>query len=282
MTARVSKGALLMAALAGAALVSLLGWRSVSVRGGVELETEGQQLALENSFFDSIFARDQAKHVSARSHKHKAADARAAPEHHQVTEKHKHGISDKQERRLDNDFYDSMENHAVQLASPRKKHLAKVMQARHAAHREQEAKSSTHTHASSNEKAKGSARRDSRRSFSEDFAKAKEALMREKEKMRHLEDKDNEKADLQKTKLERLRAHEQARQYEKHLDAINSKVFPSSMDDLQARQDTTKSVSHALVDDLHAQRASKKLKGEVSARSTRPISSSHQPKSTVG
>eukprot|EP00960_Hanusia_phi_P031989 749597-Hanusia_phi.AAC.5 len=236
-------------AMAMGLLLSLMGWRGTG-EGRVELETAGQQLAVENSFFDSIFARDEAKHASAPGDQRGHARARSQPRHHLAggVGAQKHGISAKQERKLDNAFYDSIEINAPKMVLPERKHHAKVMQAKHAAHREQAVKSRAHVV------------KESSPSFSEDFAQAKEALTREKEKMRHLEDRDHVKADLQKTNLERLTAHEQARQYEKHLQAVNAEVFPSSLDDLESREDATKSVSHALVDDLQPQPRSKEVK----------------------
>ena len=103
-------------------------------------------------------------------------------------------------------------------------------------------------------------------SFRGQFEIARRQLEKAKAKMHHMEEKDRVQAEQQTIKMERLSAHEQAVEYEHHLQRLSNSVFPSSTSTLD---DPADAVRDALVDDIHA--SSKPAIASLRAKARRTI-----------
>ena len=154
------------------------------------------------------------------------------------------------ERATENSFFDSLaakdaakSHHAVDGGS-KSRHNSRVR----------------HTHA----KAKSASMKTD--SFRGQFELARRQLEKAKAKMHHMEEKDRVQAEKQTIKMERLSAHEQAVEYERHLSRLSNSVFPSSTSSLD---DPADAVRDALVDDIHA--SSKPAIASLRAKARRTI-----------
>jgi hypothetical protein len=172
------------------------------------LESADSEHAIENSFFDSLAARDLAKDRRARKNKNLNSKQTA--------------LSDKQERQVENNYFKGVGQDKGKTQSK----LAGV----HASHK-MPAKVWKPTPYNKMVHFKGKAAKDlkagigkkasTHESMRAEFAKEQQQLHAEQNKMRHFQEKDQEKAEEQKMDLERLKAHQQANAYEEHLKQIN-------------------------------------------------------------
>mmetsp|Transcript_23339 Transcript_23339/g.47181 ORF Transcript_23339/g.47181 Transcript_23339/m.47181 type:complete len:264 (-) Transcript_23339:60-851(-) len=250
--------ALLLAGLATACVLAVVYFDGQY--GAVVLREDSKtERAVENSFFDSLAAKDHAKGVVLSS-----------------SAKNSRSISAAQERDVDNQFF-------AKLARQQHTAKGKRIAVQHNAARPVMAK------ASADASKKGAAAKPvqkqaatvvpkhHRESMDRAFAKAKEELAKEKRKMRHMEEQDKVKESEQKTEIERMSAHHQADEYVRHLEKLNSEVFPTSMEALVGRKHSTTYVKNALVDDMSTKPATK-LATKVHAKAHVPKkAASHKP-----
>ena len=231
------------AAVLAACVVALVALGSSQQQARV-LESADDEVAVENSFFDALAAKDAAK---SRRHAHVPLRGAKKPV-----------LSAKQARAEEAAFYSSMGGGRAFGAHswPKAAHTArkpphkpwapmKYKQLVHAA-----SGKGTHRSAKAHLGTKsmtGQKHRSSKTSLRADFAKAQQLLHAEQHKMRHLEEHEHVKAAEQNMKLERMQAQQQAHAYERHLHQLDDAVFPRSLDSAQASH----AVSHALTDDMH-------------------------------
>jgi len=209
------------------------------------LESASSEHAVENSFFDSLAAKDLAKDRTS----HNAKDLHTS---HTT-------LSAKQERAVENSYYKDA------AAGQKQTKLAGV----HAAHKlpakhwkpmpynkmvHRTPFKGMHHKAAGTKPVKGTKHSDA--SMRAQFAQAQQQLHAEQTKMRHIEEHDHVKAAEQKITLERLKAQQQASAYEDHLSKINDAVFPRSMDSGMGKS-SSHAVSHALTDDMHVPKITK-------------------------
>jgi hypothetical protein len=225
-----------------AAIVTLGAQRPRSIG----LESSSAEHAAENSFFDSLAARDLAKDRKSRN----AKDALGS---------HK-ALSASQARTLANSYFKHVGeapvgHQATAHAGARKvpaKHWKPLPASAlvHFSKFKGMHKTGGAAKPAVGKKGHGIA------SMRAEFAKAQEQLKQEKSKMRHMEEKDKVRAAEQHIDLEHLKAQQQARAYERHLTKLNDAVFPRSMEDSVVGKHSH-AVSHALVDDMHVPKITK-------------------------
>lgn len=190
----------------------------VAEQGRVVMESGVRMRANENAFFDMLAAKDKSKGVPQKAEFHRRFTGR-------------------QERAAADKYFASLANRPIsddpRVLRPHPRKMVHSVAAHHVArpvvHHKPVVRPAPHP------------------SFSMEFAKAHEQLMREKAKMRALSEADHVKVEKQKFKLEQMSAKSQAHAYMKHLEDLSAKVFPS--EDIDSAS-ATKSITHALTDDM--------------------------------
>jgi len=210
---------------------------------GIVLESAHAEHAVENSFFDQLAAKDLAKDKRSRN---------AKDLHSSHT-----SLSAKQERAIEDSYFKGVgstgtKNHKLAAHKVPAKHW-KPLPYNKLVHRGPFKGAHTKL-AGKPMKAKKVAHNPT--SMRAEFKKAQQQLAAEQTKMRHIEEHDHVKAEEQKIELERLKAHQQAGAYERHLSKLNDAVFPSSMDSDMGTS-ASHAVSHALTDDMHVPKITK-------------------------
>jgi len=202
------------------------------------LESSGAEHAAENSFFDSLAARDLAKDRKSRNAKDAVGSRKA--------------LSASQARALATSYFKHVGEAPAGARKGPAKHWKPLPASAlvHFSKFKGMHKKGGAAKPAVGKKAHGVA------SMRAEFAKAQEQLKKEKSKMRHMEEKDKVRAAEQQIDLEHLKAKQQASEYERHLTKLNNAVFPRSMEDSVVGKHSH-AVSHALVDDMHVPKITK-------------------------
>jgi phosphoglycolate phosphatase-like HAD superfamily hydrolase len=224
--------ALLVAVLAGTCVVTLAVITSRQHQD-VVMESDKAERAVERGYFDSLEAKDKAKGVVASSGTMGS-----------------HAITAEEERKEDNEFF-------VKLARQQHALKGKMLDEKKGKPvKGKPVESKVHVTAVDKRKAvkaKHAVKNEHRHSMHNAFAQAKAQLAKEKREMSRLEEHDKVKEAEQKFEIERMTAHHQANEYERHLQKLNDKVFPTSIASLAGSEDTTSFVKNALVDNMNSE-----------------------------
>eukprot|EP00287_Rhodomonas_sp_CCMP768_P003133 CAMPEP_0196718588 /NCGR_PEP_ID=MMETSP1091-20130531/1754_1 /TAXON_ID=302021 /ORGANISM="Rhodomonas sp., Strain CCMP768" /LENGTH=250 /DNA_ID=CAMNT_0042059291 /DNA_START=12 /DNA_END=764 /DNA_ORIENTATION=+ len=226
--------ALLLAGLATACVLAVI--VLTPNQHGIALESGKTERAVERGYFDSLEAKDKAKGVDST--------VRGNP-----------AVSAKEEREADDSYF-------VELARQQHALKGKMLDQKKGKPVKGKPEAAAQHHATaaaktSGDKSKHAVKAEHKHSMNQAFAKAKETLAKEKKEMKQMEEQDKVKEAEQKTEIERMTAHHQADEYERHLEKLNDKVFPTSVASLTGDKHATSFVKNALVDNMNAKPAKK-------------------------